>query len=71
VKLGKSSVTYRIGIFIHEEDESKKSQSLACCIVDFTHVYVDPVTRKSVAMPEVARKPLAEIYRPINEKAKL
>ncbi|KAI9482784.1 MAG: HotDog domain-containing protein [Benjaminiella poitrasii] len=40
-KIGKSSVTYRVGIF--EQDNP-----LACVVGGFTHVFVDPVHRKPV-----------------------
>jgi acyl-CoA thioester hydrolase len=41
-KVGKSSVTYRVGIFQADE-------SLACVVGGFTHVFVDPVHRKPVS----------------------
>ncbi|KAL7309673.1 hypothetical protein PS15m_010525 [Mucor circinelloides] len=40
-KIGKSSVTYRVGIFEQENP-------LACVVGGFTHVFVDPVTRRPV-----------------------
>ena len=58
-------------MFIKEDENSKGKYPLACCIVEFTHVYVDPVMRKSTRMPDFARKTLMEIYRPIDEKARL
>jgi acyl-CoA thioester hydrolase len=42
-KLGKSSVTYEVGVF-----EGGKDQAAA--IGGYTHVFVDTVTRKSAAM---------------------
>lgn len=45
-KIGKSSVTYRVGIFENENP-------LACVVGGFTHVFVDPEHRKPVAkLPE-------------------
>ncbi|CEP20159.1 hypothetical protein [Parasitella parasitica] len=41
-KIGKSSVTYRVGIFEQENP-------LACVVGGYTHVFVDPVTRRPVA----------------------
>ncbi len=43
-RLGSSSVTYRIGIFA-EGSDSAAAQG------EFTHVYVDRVTRKPVPLP--------------------
>ncbi|KAI8638245.1 HotDog domain-containing protein [Parasitella parasitica] len=40
-KIGRSSVTYRVGIFEQENP-------LACVVGGFTHVFVDPVTRRPV-----------------------
>ncbi|KAK4513694.1 uncharacterized protein ATC70_005698 [Mucor velutinosus] len=40
-KIGKSSVTYRVGIFEQENP-------MACVVGGFTHVFVDPVTRRPV-----------------------
>ncbi|KAG1464013.1 hypothetical protein G6F46_000762 [Rhizopus delemar] len=40
-KVGKSSVTYRVGLFV-------KDQSLACVVGGFTHVFVDSVNRRPV-----------------------
>ncbi|KAI9306691.1 HotDog domain-containing protein [Cunninghamella echinulata] len=48
-KIGRSSVTYRVGIF--EKDSSSK-QELACVVGGFTHVFVHPETRRPVALPE-------------------
>jgi acyl-CoA thioester hydrolase len=71
-KLGKSSVTYRVGIFIQQDPKLKESRDArACAVVDFVHVYVDPTTRKAIAMPEVARVGLERILRPDDPKAKL
>jgi acyl-CoA thioester hydrolase len=40
-KIGKSSVTYRVGIFEGENEQ-------ACVVGGFTHVFVDPVHRRPV-----------------------
>ena len=72
VKLGKSSVTYRVGIFIQQDKQSEKPRDpRACAVIDFVHVYVDPKTRKAIAMPEVARTGLLRILRADGEKARL
>ena len=70
-KLGKSSVTYRVGVFVQRNEHTKSRDPRACAVVDFVHVYVDPKTRKSVAMPEIARTSLLRILRPDKEKSKL
>ena len=71
-KLGKSSVTYRVGIFIQQDEHSKKPRDpRACAVIDFVHVYVDPTTRKAIPMPEAARTGLQRILRRDGEKAKL
>jgi acyl-CoA thioesterase FadM len=72
VRVGTSSVTYRVGIFVKEDEQSKQSvPSLAAAVVDFTHVFVDPNTRKSIPMLEKARAGLSRILDPKEEKAKL
>ena len=54
VKLGRSSVTYEIGIFARGEDAAAAEGS-------FVHVFVDRETRKSVPMPDAIRSALARI----------
>ena len=72
VKLGRSSITYRIGIFVKKKEGSNDIRSsLACAVVDFVHVYVDPKTRKTTPMPKEARGPLERILRPDEPQAKL
>ncbi|KAI8338118.1 HotDog domain-containing protein [Chlamydoabsidia padenii] len=41
-RIGKSSVTYQVGIFADDED-------LACVVGEMTHVYVDPATQRPVS----------------------
>ena len=53
-KLGNSSVRYEIGIF-RGEDEQVAAQG------HFIHVYVDRLTRKSIAMPAATRALLETI----------
>jgi acyl-CoA thioester hydrolase len=50
-RLGTSSVTYRLGIFAEGEDA-------AAAEGEFTHVYVDRVSRKPTALPEAWRAKL-------------
>lgn len=49
-KLGRSSVTYRVGIFEGDQPE-------ACVVGGFTHVFVDPVERRPVKSVPEAMKP--------------
>ncbi len=56
-KLGRSSVTYEIGIFARGEDSAAAEGS-------FVHVFVDRETRRSVAMPDAIRSALARITTP-------
>lgn len=50
-KLGHSSVVYKLAVFRGEEDAPS-------AVGRFVHVYVDEVTRKPVAVPEVIRAAL-------------
>ena len=53
-RLGQSSVTYRIGIFVEDSgDPAAQGQ--------FTHVYVDRETRRPVALPAEWREKLDSI----------
>lgn len=71
-KLGKSSITYRIGIFVKGKQGSCDIRSShACAVIDFVHVYVDAKTRKTTPMPEAARKSLERILRLDEEKSRL
>lgn len=53
-KLGRSSVVYRLGVFIDGDDE-------AAAIGRFVHVYVDQHTRRSVPVPETIRAALTPL----------
>jgi acyl-CoA thioester hydrolase len=64
VHLGRTSVTYRVGIF-------RGRDLLAAAVVDFTHAYVDPIGRKSIGMPESARKGFEKVFLRSLETAKL
>ena len=54
-KLGKSSVTYEIGIFNGKGD--------LAALGTFVHVFVDATTRRPVAIPERMRAALQELSR--------
>jgi acyl-CoA thioester hydrolase len=53
-KVGRSSVTYEVGIFARGED-------LAAAEGSFVHVFVDRETRRSTPIPEPLRSALARI----------
>ena len=53
-KIGNSSVTYRVGLFIEEDSEPAASGH-------FVHVYVDREKRKPVRVPENIRQALRPI----------
>ncbi len=53
-RIGNSSVTYRIGIFIEGAGE-------AAAAGHFTHVYVDAATRRPVALPQRWRDALSAL----------
>ncbi|RCH88117.1 hypothetical protein CU097_010154 [Rhizopus azygosporus] len=54
-KIGKSSVTYRVGLFENE-------QPLASVVGGFTHVFVDPINRRPIkGLPETVLKGLDAI----------
>jgi acyl-CoA thioester hydrolase len=58
-RLGRSSVTYRLGVFraAHEPPENKAQPITA--LGHWVHVYVDRVTRKSVPIPDAVRALMA------------
>ncbi|KAF7731269.1 hypothetical protein EC973_000685 [Apophysomyces ossiformis] len=47
-KIGRTSITYRVGVF---ENQSP----MACVVGGFTHVFVDPIERRPVEIPETLR----------------
>ena len=53
-KIGNSSVTYRVGLFIEEDSEPAASGH-------FVHVYVDRENRRPVSVPENIRQALRPI----------
>ena len=53
-KIGNSSITYRVGLFIEEESEPAASGH-------FVHVYVDREKRRPVRVPENIRQALRQI----------
>lgn len=56
-RLGRSSVTYRLGVFRAEPTETRARPITA--LGHWVHVYVDRETRKSVPIPDAVRALLA------------
>jgi acyl-CoA thioester hydrolase len=59
-RLGRSSVTYRLGVFraAHGEPETEKTQ-LITALGHWVHVYVDRTSRKPVPIPDAIRSLLS------------
>lgn len=55
-KLGRSSIIYRLGVFVAGDDEP-------AALGRFVHVYVDAGTRSSVPIPEVIRTAVQPLLR--------
>jgi acyl-CoA thioester hydrolase len=59
-RLGRSSVTYRLGVFRGAGNEpAEYTAQPATALGHWVHVYVDRVTRKSVPIPDAVRALLA------------
>jgi len=65
-KLGRSSITWRVGVFIKTEGKTQRppEDPLACAVIDFTHVYCEPVRRRPIEIPKNVRKALERILLP-------
>lgn len=74
-KLGKSSVTYEVGVFVREDGTGGAEDSEGPSAVGgYTHVFVDNETRKSTEMSTQVRAGLQKLYIPsahANAAAKL
>ena len=59
-RLGRSSVTYRLGVFraAHGEPEKEKAQPITA-LGHWVHVYVDRANRKPVPVPDAIRSLLS------------
>jgi len=58
-KLGKSSVEYEVGVFIHGKDDG-----LPVAVGGYTHVFVGSGSRKSVVMTKETKEGLAKLHKP-------
>lgn len=55
VRLGRSSVTYRLGVFPGAAAHEQHAATGPVALARFVHVYVDRTTRTSVPVPDVVR----------------
>ena len=58
-RLGRSSVTYRLGVFRSEQGQSEREPQAITALGHWVHVYVDRTTRKPVPIPDAIRAVLA------------
>lgn len=61
-KLGKSSVTYEVGVF----EEGKDSPA---AVGGYTHVFVESSSRKSTTIAENTRKGLDKLLKPSSQSS--
>jgi len=61
--LGRSSVTYEVGVFesIGENDAASASEDVPAAVGGYTHVFVDKHSRKSVAISARTRDGLQKL----------
>lgn len=57
-RLGRSSITYRLGLFRAGEPDG-------VAVAHYVHVYVDATARTPVAVPEVIRRAMAPLVREV------
>ena len=58
-RLGRSSVTYRLGVFRADDGEAQKNARPITALGHWVHVYVDRTSRKSVPIPDAIRSLLS------------
>ncbi|SPM33422.1 Acyl-CoA thioesterase FadM [Mycobacterium rhizamassiliense] len=58
-RLGRSSVTYRLGLFRSTGDQEEDRSQPITALGHWVHVYVDRTTRKAVPIPDAIRSLLA------------
>ena len=54
-RLGRSSVTYRLGLFRSREGQAENEPQPTTALGHWVHVYVDRTTRKPVPIPDAIR----------------
>lgn len=60
-KIGKSSVTYEVGVFEHQEAEEGADVDGPSAVGGYTHVFVDNETRKSSEMSKQIKEGLQRL----------
>ncbi len=58
-RLGRSSVTYRLGVFRSQEGEEEIQTQRITALGHWVHVYVDRTSRKPVPIPDAVRSLLS------------
>jgi acyl-CoA thioester hydrolase len=58
-RLGRSSVTYRLGIFRAAEELAAREEQKIAALGHWVHVYIDRTGRRPVAIPEAIRELLS------------
>jgi acyl-CoA thioester hydrolase len=58
-RLGRSSVTYRLGIFRAAEELAAKEEQKIAALGHWVHVYIDRTSRRPVPIPDVIRSLLS------------
>jgi acyl-CoA thioester hydrolase len=58
-RLGRSSVTYRLGIFRAAEELGDEEQQKIAALGHWVHVYIDRTTRRPVPIPDAIRELLS------------
>ena len=54
-RLGRSSVTYRLGVFRAAEEPAADEAQAVTALGHWVHVYVDRTSRKAVPIPDAIR----------------
>jgi acyl-CoA thioester hydrolase len=57
--LGRSSVTYRLGIFRAGEELAVEEEQKIAALGHWVHVYIDRVSRRPVPIPDAIRELLS------------
>jgi len=57
-RLGRSSITYRLGLFREEDVRTDPASTPTAALGHWVHVYIDRDTRKAVPIPEALRTAL-------------
>ncbi len=58
-RLGRSSVTYRLGVFVAGEESAADEAQTVAAVGHWVHVYIDRTSRKPAPIPESIRQLLS------------